>query len=407
MVPQGQSSVNIAPVLIVKQPTTAIKRSNSHFAALLVDFDRKRQRLTRYQERRIRSIFRFLDLPAELRISIYDYALDTDAAQKLLHHYYNKICDSENVRKIDGPNVYARTPSFFLLNKQTFSESRALIRKRQLTFDHGLLDLASIDDFMLPSLLRTVSSITIDDSGHNIFKSNMLKESWMGYITMIEQIAGVLSKGHNLKKLTIALDDSELVPHVKSCQHKTSVKCGFRDTLRSACDALRTVHDIGCVALRGFPEPLATHLKARMEGPALNFMDLPIELRRQIYGHAVNVADVTPQLAIKMSKWADNTRLSPSPVRTTPTVLLLNKQITSEALTMLRNKSLARTLPAHPNISLTHRTNTIRLGRVVFSNSNLPAHHVRPLQEIMLTTAYTRLSALPSPTTSMNNGQVI
>ncbi|KAK3680033.1 hypothetical protein LTR78_000410 [Recurvomyces mirabilis] len=329
-------------------PAMAIrKRSNTSN----IDTDRKRRRLTRSQEQQIRGVFPFLALPAELRMVVYDYAIDTAGARKLLQCYYDKIRDATTteISKIMGPLVYFRTPTILLLNKQIHREAYELVPKRQLTFDHGLLDLADLQDFVSPALLHTVSSITINDSGHPLFKSNMIAASWMGYMTLLEQLADVLSRGHKLKTFEISFEHEELVPHITICWAKT-YNCGFRDTLRKACDALRSVRNVGSVTLRGLPEPLASQLKARMESTPINFLDLPAELRNKVYGYAADWSDITPQLAETMSKWLNKTMMPLWPARSTPTILLLNKQITNEALVVLRNKPLVLSLPVNHDL---------------------------------------------------------
>jgi len=118
-----------------------------------------------------------------------------------------------------------------------------------------LLDLADITEFVPKGLLRTVSSITVTDAGHGLFPRKIANHSWMGYLTLIEQLGEVLSKGHNLNNLTISLADDDLVPHVTACWNE-AYKCDFRDSLRHALNSLRAVHNIHC---KFIPRPMQIH----------------------------------------------------------------------------------------------------------------------------------------------------
>ncbi|KAK5122159.1 hypothetical protein LTR85_004405 [Meristemomyces frigidus] len=315
---------------------------------------RSRQIVTRYQERRIRNTFPFLRLPAELRNLIYGFSLDASAAQNIIGRYYEDLRDTTDAKSVKAPLIWSKCPTIFLLNRQVYAESFFFVRKCSLTFDHGLLDLLTVNDFVPESLVRNVTSITVNDTGHPLFKDNILAASWMGYITLIEQLAEILAPGHKLKNLTISLAHEELVPHVTDCWH-ANYTCGFRDSLRRACNALRRVRNVGNVTLVGFPQSLAADLKARMEAAPINLLDLPRELRDMIYGEALDWSDISQQLKRTMVKWTDKTNKPPYPKRSTSTILLLNRQITSEALTVLHAMPLALVCPGDHNMQKQHQ----------------------------------------------------
>ncbi|KAI7510841.1 hypothetical protein KC347_g3937 [Hortaea werneckii] len=317
--------------------------------ATIILFDRSRQNLTRAREAKIRNTFPFLRLPAELRNNVYEYCLDTDAAQRILQRYYEALKDTKDTKTVAAPLIYAKCPVVFRLNRQIYAESSFLVKKRGLTFDHGLMDLLTIKDFVPESLIRTVSSIDIDDSGHPLFKENILAASWMGYITLIEELAGILKSGHNLKKFSVTLTHQELVPHVTTCWNNTHT-CGFRDSLKRAAAALRSVHNIPEVELVGFPEHLGLELQKRMKSAPTSFLDLPRELRDLVYDGALDWSDISSKLKNSLDACADKHYDVKYPQRSTPTVLLLNRQITSEALTVLRNKPLVIDCPAEHHL---------------------------------------------------------
>ncbi|KAI6795145.1 hypothetical protein KC361_g5169 [Hortaea werneckii] len=317
--------------------------------ATIILFDRSRQNLTRAREAKIRNTFPFLRLPAELRNNVYEYCLDTDAAQRILQRYYEALKDTKDTKTVAAPLIYAKCPVIFRLNRQIYAESSFLVKKRDLTFDHGLMDLLTIKDFVPESLIRTVSSIDIDDSGHPLFKENILAASWMGYITLIEELAGILKSGHNLKKFSITLTHQELVPHVTTCWNNTHT-CGFRDSLKRAAAALRGVQNIPEVKLVGFPEHLALELQRRMKSAPTSFLNLPRELRDLVYDAALDWSDISSKLKNSLDACADKHYDVKYPQRSTPTVLLLNRQITSEALTVLHNKPLVIDCPAEHHL---------------------------------------------------------
>ncbi|TKA68369.1 hypothetical protein B0A55_07474 [Friedmanniomyces simplex] len=319
----------------------AIKRTCS---TILPDLNLKRRRLTRFQERQIRSVFRFLDLPGELKNIIYENCIDISAAQHILQRYYDSLRDCTDLRAVEAPLVWSKTPTILLINRQIHAEASFYLRNRSLTFDHGLLDLVDVTDFVSPNLFRTVTSITIDDSGHPLFQPNILAASWVGYTSLVQQLGDILSEGHQLKTFTLSLTNKDLIPHVTTCWNGHHV-CGFRDSLLKACDALRAVRNVGLVTFRGLPEPLSSQLKARMESAPINFLDLPSEIRNAIYGEALDWSDINKQLARTIRLWSNKNLSPPFPALTTPTVLLLNRQISAEAQAVLHRKPLTLVFP--------------------------------------------------------------
>ncbi|RMY19174.1 hypothetical protein D0867_04843 [Hortaea werneckii] len=335
-------------VLTIAQSSKSVAQSSAAPSTIIL-LDRSRQNLTRAREAKIRNTFPFLRLPAELRNNVYEYCLDTDIAQRILQRYYEALKDTKDTKIVAAPLIWAKCPVIFRLNRQIYAESSFLVKKCGLTFDHGLMDLLTIKDFVPESLIRTVSSIDINDSGHPLFKENILGASWMGYITLIEELGGILKSGHNLKKFSITLSHEELVPHVTTCWNNTNT-CGFRDSLKRAAAALRGVHNVPEVKLVGFPESFALELQKRMKAAPTSFFDLPRELRDLVYERALDWSDISSKLKTSLDACTDKHYDVKYPQRSTPTVLLLNRQITSEALTVLHNKPLVIDCPAEHHL---------------------------------------------------------
>ena len=104
---------------------------------------------------------------------------------------------------------------------------------------------------------------------------------------------------------------------------------------------MKNIRGVGNVILEGIPEDIAIVLKACMESkPPVTFQNLPLELREQIYDHAMDWSDVSVKLAKTLATWSDKSKPPTYPQLTTPTVLLLNHQIYDEAIEVLHKKTL-------------------------------------------------------------------
>lgn len=308
-----------------------------------INLNRDRQILTRFQELKIRQTFPFLNLPPELRNMIYELCLDTKGIEKYFDCYYERIRKKDPEQKSKTLRCNKRTPSIFLVNRQIFSEAVGLLSKQSINFTHGLFSLGDVTKVVSHNVLQQVSSITITVHGHKILQPNILRESWSGYMDLLTQISTILSDGHNLKRLTIDFSDPDLTIHTTTCWDAGAgaYKCDFRDHMAEAFGNLRAIRGVKCVTLAGFPSALATELKARMESTPTSFLDLPAEIRKMIYAYSADASDVTARLDRFMRRWLDRTTPMPAyPARSTPTVLLLNKQITSEALPVIRSTPL-------------------------------------------------------------------
>lgn len=166
--------------------------------------------------------------------------------------------------------------------------------------------------------------------------------SWAGYMNLLEQLGELLSTGpHNLKKLSIKLDDRRLVEHMTLC-HDTRHKCGFRDQMSVALTALGKARGIDEVTFHGLNVNEAAKLKRMLQRPLVPFLSLPLELRQMIYEHTGDWSDSSIILGRAVAQWTDQgmPKKFPFPGRTTPTVLLINKQISAEALEILQKKPL-------------------------------------------------------------------
>lgn len=197
---------------------------------------------------------------------------------------------------------------------------------------------------MCEPILAKVTQINITTKGHPLLQKNILKESWSGYMELLKSLAESLSKGHQLQKLTINFDDEGLVMHTTSCWNST-INCDFRDQVKESFGSLRSIRGVGSVTITGIPPAFAQELKTRMESKPINFLDLPGEIRNQIYGYAADPSDISTQVTRTMEAWKDKTQAPPYPPKTTPTIFLLNRQIYKEAKDIIHQKPLKLVLP--------------------------------------------------------------
>ena len=314
---------------------------------------------------RIATTFPLLALPAELRLMIYSFCLTFAGVDKWFDKFWAKLRDSSRPSKVAAPLVYKRTPEILLVCKQVYHEARDVLQKKGISFHHGLLDIDGLHNLMNVNILTNISCITVTASGHEIIPKakGLVGPSWRGHLDLIVEISDVLAAGHRLKTFTLDLTDASIDRHVHDCWNRP-IRCDFRDQLTAALENLRKIRSVGTVTLIGLPAALIPDLKARMESSPPSLLSLPGELRNLIYFFAADTSDISTQLTRTMRAWVaanpTNTREKkvppPYPARTTPTVLLINKQIHAEAKSILYAKPLVLDLPNDKSLQQSNET---------------------------------------------------
>ena len=304
---------------------------------------------------------------------IYELSIDLRGIEKYFDRYYKKLKHSHPGSRITPPRLKCKTPTVLLLNRQFFAEAVSLLSKKAVSFHHGLLGLPYVYEVVSEQVLQKLSSITITTKGHPILKKNIKSESWYGYMDLIADLSIILAKDHKLKTLTIDFEDKALERHTTLCWDGSN-KCDFRDHMKEAFNSLRSIRGVGCVTLTGIPSPLTLELKARMESKPKSFLDLPGEIRNQIYDDCADWLDASTQLARTMKAWTDHNKPIPYPTKTTPTVLLLNKQIYDEAISVIHSKPLNLVFPS--DNMMQKQTDTPLICRFISEETLLKVKHL-------------------------------
>lgn len=170
-------------------------------------------------------IFRFMDLPAEIRNRIYSYALSLsfydEAHERSFTSGYSHTTD-------------AKQCNVLLMNHKTSDEAKVMILLTPITLSYGLeLEMSSdlslhppigpdsIRDFFPASRLRETSQLTISDVGYRGKERDSLKEKhFLGLARLLREVAEICREGHKLKHVLISFR-SDLV-HEYIDQLKTS-----------------------------------------------------------------------------------------------------------------------------------------------------------------------------------------
>lgn len=289
-------------------------------------------------------------------------------------HFYERLlaAKSKKTRVYHNPGAYRylapptlKAPNVFLVNKQISREASYYFFNsgRNLSFHHGLLEIAQMSEVISPTILQSMTSISITDAGHDQViqiqegSQQSLPSSWNGYMRLLTQLGtGLSTNGHRLKNLTIDFSrDKKLGEHMIQCWDARHM-CGFRDQFR---DALATFHGVRCVGhveLLGFNPVHAAELRKRMESKPVEFKDLPKDARNIIFTKALGLSweGISDNIMQAIADRPTNSKKKgfPYPILSTPTVLLLNKEYSAEASKILKEskKMLKLVLPDCTNV---------------------------------------------------------
>jgi hypothetical protein len=295
---------------------------------------------TRGRARAQRAIFRFLELPAELRVMIYVLLLSFKGVTRFLADYANTY-----MHELEGnrhPYLRLSTPGILLVSRFITSEALHEISKVPLTITH-FHGVPKITQVICPNILQSVTHVTI--------KIRHMEEIYWALLQvrsmqrLAEQLSGLWLWRHNLRKLTIALVDPRTERHLEMCDPN---HCFVRDEIINVLDMFDKLRGIKSVEFEGVLGCFGREAAHKMQRPLnFSFLSLPAELRNEIYSYAVDWSDAS-KLQEKESlekrtaeEWAAlEASTDFASRRSTPTGLLINRQIYAEAIVMLHRKFL-------------------------------------------------------------------
>lgn len=287
---------------------------------------------------------------------IYKECLGFHGVDTFFESTYRMLCKHARARNArNRPAAYAQTPYrespklstsiIFLINRQIFHEASATLRNSSITFSHGLLNVKLAEAVIAPAVIRKLRSITINDSAHKILQNEIIPDSWYGYNRLLQQLSEILKSGHALKSLTIHFRDVKLAEHMESCVFRNDITCAYADDMLETFRSLQQIRRVGKATITGLIPHMAKELKNRLESTPLTFFDLTPEIRQKIYSYAADWSDASRACAKAFESCVGPPQAQCNPRRSTPRVLLLNRQITAEALNVLREKPLQLHLP--------------------------------------------------------------
>ena len=295
---------------------------------------------TRGRARAQRAIFRFLELPAELRVMIYVLLLSFNGVTRFLADYANTYMHEPEGNR--HPYLRLSTPGILLVSRFITSEALHEISKAPLTITH-FHGVPKITQVICPNILQSVTHVTI--------KIRHMEEIYWALLQvrsmqrLAEQLSGLWLWRHNLRKLTIALVDPRTERHLEMCDPN---HCFVRDEIINVLDMFDKLRGIKSVEFEGVLGCFGQEAAHKMQRPLnFSFLSLPAELRNEIYSYAVDWSDAS-KLQEKESlekrtaeEWAAlEASTNFASRRSTPTSLLINRQIYAEAIVMLHRKFL-------------------------------------------------------------------
>lgn len=294
-----------------------------------------------------RQIFPFMQLPLELRMMIYQQTFDYDGIESYFESYVDQIMLSSRPRKVKAPRCEKACPGILLVNKEIYHEALPYLHATPIDFSYGVIK-AKLVDIISPDLLRNISHVTITDTGLDLLNKDYL-DIFHGISRLIHQLATVLKDGHKIQVLKFQFLANDFNFHLKNCPH-SSQDCGVKSFVATLQDTIGNIRGIKKVTIEGdLDDELKSTIIARMESKPQNLFKLPLSIREQIYAYAADPNDADLALTSFMRTMA--TGQTPAyPTLSAPTILLLNKQIHSEAHSIMRRIPLllsGRTAATH------------------------------------------------------------
>lgn len=327
--------------------------------------------------------FPFLELCGELRNEVYQYCFDLKGIKNYFHRYYWALRLRKRLHKHPILEPETGTPTILLISKQIMQEALGFLYCESIVFDHGCLIQRNLEKVVCHNLLANISSITITDTGVDFKFEKTERFTWSGFVHLLEDLAKILTKGHKLTDLTIAVTSRHMRQHLLWCW-QNAWRCSYRDSMKERMNAFRGIHNVRNVRIEGFREEFTKELKKRMESPPVDFFALNLKTRNRIYDMVLNrsteVNSVLSQCIDYVVKPASQWKERPPVIKHhTPAILLVNKQSSREALEVLAQEPL-RIVINRVNLADQRKANLDGIPNLVTFVSPLTLRNLRHLE---------------------------
>ncbi|KAF2156587.1 hypothetical protein K461DRAFT_263624 [Myriangium duriaei CBS 260.36] len=277
-------------------------------------------------------VFRFLALPAELRVMVYSFVFATgySAVDNCVASHISSLTTT-TTNGVQREPLFPRKSkrSLLLVCRQIYREAKPILAQHPLTLHHGLLNIP-LSDLISEDTFRNINSIILKDDGHNIL-DRRLPLSFIGHQRMATELAGWLEDcGHTVQKLELHFTSPQLKWHLDHCRGRNN-GCDMRRWLTGVFDAWKRVRGIRHVCIFGWlPDDMKKDLLRLMQSDHSPFACLPDEVVRRIGAYVADLNDVSR--VINRANHRRNIGVAFHPVKTTPSIFLVNRQLTEQLI---------------------------------------------------------------------------
>lgn len=321
--------------------------------------------------------FHFLTLPAELRNAIYRLVLDQFDYKTVPRYFHNWIeyllllgprKDTTPEEAYRMPPVTLGTPAILLVCKSIYREASGILRSTPLEIAHSLYSL-HLSDVMPERTLRNLTHIVLSDVGHDVIRDRS-PHAFKGFRRIADGLADMLHRpGHAVNKVEIILHDITTASHIRNCWANPG-RCDIHKWTMGIYNSLKCIRGIRDVKIEGWlPGHLREDLLRLMPSKANPILALPYHLRKKIYTLAADLNHI--------SNWIDlchnhpTFRIPARPTKTTPTMLLVDRVTSAEAVCAMKHNPLVIRCTEAPRFGyerLSHYFNLTMVRRI---------HHLR------------------------------
>ncbi|KAJ9627779.1 hypothetical protein H2203_002996 [Taxawa tesnikishii (nom. ined.)] len=234
---------------------------------------------------------------------IYDLLLDFNGIHTFFDRYIKELEQrlAKRSRKDRSDVHFCKhrivSPPILRVNKQIFLEASFILYNKPLVFSHSLIKQRATN-LVSEELIQNITHLRINDSRCDIVDERF-KWVFHGYVSLFEQLADELEKGHCLKQFEVVIKNEEFEWHQKVCcnARMPNDNCGMIDFVVRVGDALKRIRGVKNVHLEGvLPEPMLEEIKHVMQSGSSPLLRLPVRIQWKIFDHVLDRTDASEQL---------------------------------------------------------------------------------------------------------------